>query len=197
MVKGGETMNVLLKLLPIALIFMLAACSEEVVVEENANLQLEENDIQVTLPPQFFEGMDEEAIQQEAKDQDIKRAEVNSDGSVTYTMTKERHQEIVNSFKEELDFAITDIAESEGYPSIMKIEADDQYEEFNIYVNRSQFEKGTDIMATISLYIASSYYHAFLGNGDSFKATLNYIDESNDEVFKTMVLPEQLEESVE
>ena len=176
-------------LMPFVLVAVLVGCGNE-----KANKNLELGDVEVTLPPQFFEGMTEENIRANAEAEEIKKVKIHEDGSVTYTLTKERQQEILKEFKDELDLTVTDIAGSEDYPSIKRIEANADYTNFDIYVDRAQFEANMDMIATLTLYIGSSYYHAFLGNAESFKATLNYIDESNDEVIESVVLPEALEE---
>ena len=170
---------------------VLVACGDGK-VKENENSQLGE--VQVTLPSQFFEGMTEESIRENAEAEGMKEVNIHEDGSVTYTLTEERQQEILKEFKDELDFAVNDIAVSDDYPSIKRVEANADYTKFDIYVDRAQFEANMDMIATLTLYIGSSYYHAFLGNAKSFKATLNYIDESNDEIIESVILPEALEE---
>ena len=178
-------------IMPIVLVLVLVACGDKK-VKENENLDL--GDVQVTLPPQFFEGMTEENIRANAEAEEIKEVKIHEDGSVTYTLTEERQKEILKEFKDELDLTVTDIAGSEDYPSIKRIEANADYTNFDIFVDRAKFEANVDMIATLTLYIGSSYYHAFLGNAESFKATLNYIDVSNDEIIESVVLPQDLEE---
>jgi len=47
------------------------------------------------------------------------------------------------------------------------------------------------MFGSLTLYIGSSYYHAF--NGEEEKMQIRYIDESTGEVFKTTNLPDDLE----
>lgn len=179
----------------IGLLLTLVACGSNKTngFEETDYLKFEKNDVILTLPAEFFEQQTEEEIKRDADGEQIKDVKINDDGSVTYTLSKERHKEIVDNFKSQIDQSVKDIQNGDDYPSIKKIEMKDDYAVYDIYVDRATFENSMDMFATITLYIGSSYYQGFSGYGDQLKVTLNYYDDETKELFQSVVLPEDLE----
>ena len=179
-----------------AIVFLLAACGNNDTngFEETDFLKFDKDNAILTLPKKFFEEQTEEEIREDADGEEIKEVEINDDGSVTYTLSKERHKEIVDDFKTEIDQAVEDIQNDEDYPSIKKIEMKNDYAAYDIYVDRTTFENSMDMLATITLYIGSSYYQGFSGYGDQIKVTLNYYDDATKELMQSVVLPDDLDE---
>ena len=102
----------------------------------------------VTIPATFFEDSSEDEIKAAAEEAGFQSYKINSDGSVTYTMTKARHQEMLNeyavSINEYIDGLLNgdDETKVEGFSDI---ESNDDYSEFNIYVSKDTYNVGHDV----------------------------------------------------
>jgi len=185
---------------------LLTACGGENEESTNKEKETEENsgesvdvdkgifNVDVTLPASFFEGSTEEEIIAEAKENDFKEAVVNEDGSVTYTMSKSKHEELMKEMKESVVSTIDDIINSGDYTSIKEISYNKDFTEFDVKVNRQQYEEGFDGFAILGLVMSSAYYGAFDGKSEEeLQIVFNMIDESTGETYDTTIYPDDLE----
>ena len=150
--------------------------------------------VEVTLPPSFFEGEDIDTAIAEAKADGIKEATKNADGSVTYKMSKDKHKEMMSEMevgvKEYMDELVT-----EDYPSIREVTANKEYSTFTMTVDKALYEDSFDGFASMGLGMMGMYYQVFNGvDSENTKVEINVQDEATSEVFETMVFPDDLEE---
>jgi len=187
---------------------LLAACGEEdaskketennVATEEEANNESVNVDkgllnVEVTLPATFFEDMTEDEIVAGAKEEGYSDVKVNEDGTVTYQMSKSKHNEIMKEMEGNLVSAVEEIVKSGDYPSIKEISYSKNFEEYDLKVNREQFENSFDGFALLGLYMTGGFYQAFDGKvGDDIQITFNIIDNETNEKYDTIVYPEDL-----
>ena len=111
--------------------FVLAACGEKQVVKDvndseqaTGNKENEKDkekaievdkdllSVEVTLPASMFEGQEIEVVIEEAKADGIKEVIKNSDGSLTYKMSKSKHAEMMKEMKNQLNSTIEDIGDT-------------------------------------------------------------------------------------
>src|SRR5690606_39103557 len=77
------------------------------------------NDVEITLPASFFEGKDIDEMITEAKEEEgVKEVTKNDDGSITYKLTKERHKEMMDEMKKEIDTSIEEMKSGDDFASI-------------------------------------------------------------------------------
>lgn len=151
--------------------------------------------VEVTLPAAFFEGEDTETVIADAKKQGIEEATLNEDGSVTYKMSKSKHEELMAELAKSVEETKTDIVESGDFPSVQKVETNKDYNKFTVSVDRAAFENSMDGFATMSLGLVGSYYQAFNGiDAVDMKVEIELEDAAAGEVFNTIVYPKALEE---
>ena len=190
-------------LLALGAVALLAGCgSEEAEKKETETKKSEEVSVDkgllnvgVTLPESFFADTTEEEIISSAKEEGIKEAKVNEDGSVTYVMSKSKHKEMMKEIKEEMASNVEDIVTSGDYPSIKEISYNKDFSEFDIKVDREAYENGLDGFAIFGLVLSGAYYGAFEGKAeDDLKLTFNMIDAATNEVFDSTVFPDDMEE---
>lgn len=154
--------------------------------------------VEVTLPASFFEDSTEEEIIAKAKEQGITEAIVNEDGSVTYKMSKSKHKELMKEMKDSVESTIDEIVNSGDYTSIKEISYNKDFTEFDVKVNRQQYENGFDGFAILGLVIGSAYYSAFDGkSGEDLQILFNMIDETTGEIYDTAIYPDELESEEE
>ncbi|MGM9945786.1 MAG: hypothetical protein ACI33M_12615 [Lysinibacillus sp.] len=172
------------------------ATKQEKETEENAgeslNVDKEVFNVDVTLPANFFLYLTEEEIIAAAKEQGIKETVVNEDGSVTYTMSKSKYEETMKEMEDATVSAIDEIVKSEEYTSIKEISYNKDFTEFDMKVNRQQYEESLDSFAIFGLFIASAYYGAFDGKlSEDLQIIFNMIDETTGEVYDTVIYPDE------
>ena len=149
--------------------------------------------VEVTIPASFFGDDDLEQIKTEAEQEEgIKEVTINSDGSITYKMTKATHSKMMDDIKKEIENTIQEIKSSGDYPSIIDIKVE-SYKEFTMVVDREKFENSFDAIATLGLGMGSMFYQAFDGvESEAMKVTIHVEDSNTSEVFKTIVYPDDL-----
>ncbi|MER1998552.1 MAG: hypothetical protein ABS882_02165 [Lysinibacillus sp.] len=185
------------------LVLVLAACGDEEKNKANDNTSNNEEqssaidvdkgllNVEVTIPPDFLGESTEEEIRADAKEQGIKEITFNDDGSVTYKMSKSDHKKILKEMATELDKSLEEMSSSGDFPSVQKVTANKDYTQFDLTVNREEFENGMDSFAVLGLMLGSAYYQMFDGKTeDDTKFVVNYIDADTGEVFETEDLAE-------
>ena len=174
------------------------ATEQEKETEENAGESLSVDkgilNVDVTLPASFFADSTEEEIIAGAKESGVTEAVVNEDGSVTYTMSKSKHKEMMKELGDSVVSTIDDIVNSGDYTSIKEISYNKDFTEFDVKVNRQQYEEGFDGFAIVGLVIVSTYYSAFEGkSGEDSQTIFNMVDETTGEIYDTAIYPDDWE----
>ena len=162
---------------------------EEAPVEE---IEVDEGlfDVEITVPGDFYEGMSEDEIAQIAEDGDFKSFSVNPDGSVTWVMSKAVRDAYLVEAKEELKGTIQEMVNES--PNVFKeVTYDDDLTEFSVTVDRAAYESDMNAMwASFTLSFSAMFYQMFAGvPSDQQGGVVNFIDESNGEVFDSQVWP--------
>ena len=151
--------------------------------------------VEVTIPPSFFEGEDPEQIAADSEAEDMGEATVNDDGSITYKMSKGQHDEMIQELASGIDDAQNGIVESGDYPSIQSIEASNNYDHFTVQVDYEAYENSFDGFATMTLGMMGSLYQIFDGaDADSYEVNIDMEDVETGEVFNTITYPDVLDE---
>ena len=120
--------------------------------------------VTVTIPADFAgEGQSQETVDKTVADKGYISGTYNSDGSVTYTMTKARHKEVMKELSESLDKSLQEIVDSEEYPNIVEITHNEDYTDFTIKYNGGEVSLG-DTFTLLVFYFAGGSYGVFNGN---------------------------------
>lgn len=187
--------------LSFAMVLSLAACGgsksdtssgktavEESKSEDSSAIKVDERllDVQVTLAASFFEDETEEEIIAGAKENGYKDCVINEDGSVTYTMSKKKHAEVLDELKTNFDELIAGCLEGDDeVASFVDIQHNDDYSKIDIYVDREQYTIWDKLYA-MTFYLAGAYYQAFSGApSDDIDVIVDFIDNETKEVIDT------------
>lgn len=184
-------------LMTFVLLFSLTACgntsntdtdTKDNAAENSGGMQVDENllTVDITLPASFFEDQTEEEIQAAAKENNVKKCVINEDGTVTYTMTKKAHKELLDDLKAECDKSVQNLLEGEDkVASFVSIDYNDNLSKFDVYVDASIYAT-LDNMYALGFYIVGAYYQAFAGiDLDEVDVIVNFIDNETKEVLHT------------
>lgn len=139
--------------------------------------------IEFTVPAQFFdEETTQESLDETAKEKGFQSVILNDDGSVTYIMTRAQHDELMSATREQIDAGITDMVESEDYPSISKIEPNDDYSVFKVYLSTEDVSL-SDSLSALLLYFYGGMYNSFNGTPVD-DITVSFINEATGTVIQ-------------
>lgn len=184
-------------LLSLVLLLSLAACGQDASngdvnknngEENSTGVQVDEGlfNVDVTLPAALFDSMTEEDIKKTAEENGYSGCVVHEDGSVTYTMTKTKHKEMLEELKKSMDESIKNLTEGENaVASFMSIDYTDDYSEVNIQVNADEYTQWDNFYA-LAFYMTGAYYQSFAGVApDKIDVVVHFIDGDTKEVLST------------
>ena len=178
---------------------LLVACSGGNSDEENNGINVEKgkNQVEITLPADIIEAeeKDMDEIIADAEENGIDEVVKNQDGSLTYKMSKEKHEEMM----EQLDEQIKNIMETlrgEKYPSIQKAETDESFTEFTVKVDKGSFENSLDGLSVVQLGMGGVYYQLFNGTKlEEIEVKVFIENNETNEVMDIFVFPKVLMET--
>ena len=127
------------------------------------DIEVDQNlfDVTVTVPSEYTEGITQEQLDETAE-ADGYKAVLNDDGSITYTMTKAQHAEMMNGLAESINEAMATLVGSEEYPDITSVSSNDDFTEFTITTTNSEISL-SEGFSVLALYTYSGLYHIFDG----------------------------------
>lgn len=168
--------------------------------ENGGSIQVDEGlfTVDVTMPATFFDGMTEDEIKAAANENGYNSCTVNEDGSVTYTMTKAKHQELLDEFKASMDETIAGLLEGEDeVASFVSINYTDDFSQVDIYVDATAYTMWDSLYA-LTFYMTGAYYQSFAGvPADEIDVIVNFIDNDTEEVLNTASYKEYMSNNAE
>lgn len=119
--------------------------------------------VTVTVPADLVdEGTTQESIDEAVKSGGYISGTLNDDGSVTYVMTKAKHDEVMKSMAESFDQSLQELIDSGSYPNILSITHNDDFTDFTI--EYAGDEVGLDSFTVLVYYMQGAYYGVFNGS---------------------------------
>ena len=175
------------------LLTLLTSCSANK-EEKSTNLDQGPLDVEITLPAFMFEGENLDTIIANAEKNGIPEVVKHEDGSLTYKMSKEKHEELMNETGKGITDSIVEMKNSGAYSSIKDITHHDSFSEFTLLVDKAAYENSMDSFATFSLGMSGTMYQLFNGtNPDQYKVTVFVKDQDTQEIFDKIVYPDAFE----
>ncbi|WP_147803707.1 hypothetical protein [Alkalicoccus halolimnae] len=153
-------------------------------------------DVTVTLPADFMEEVDgdPEEILAAEEEEGIRDISVDDEGAVTYTMSGEKHSEMMEELAADLRESMDEIENSGDFPSIQEVENNESFSEFTFIVEREAYEEGFDAFASFAIAISGMFYQLFAGvDPDDYEVVVHAEDEETGEVFETVTFPDDME----
>ena len=164
-------------LLAFALMLSLCACSGKDGGKEEAE------DITLTMPSGFFEeGMTQEELDETAQESGWKSATLNEDGSVTFVVAKEKHEEMLQETRDMIEESIDELVSSGSCPSIISVEANDDYSVFKVTLNAEEVGMA-ESFSVLSFYMLGGMYQLVNGAEDN-NVTVQFVNEATGEVIQ-------------
>jgi hypothetical protein len=157
-----------------------AASPESSAEETSEGIQVEEGllTVEVTLPASFVslggEEMTQEKLDAAIAEGGYLGGTINSDGSVTYTMTKLKQQELLAESKKSFDESIAEMMAQ--YPNVKSITRTDDFSVITVEISEQSLETG---FLGLGLSMSAYFYQIF--DGREFAADVVYVDATTGE----------------
>ena len=108
---------------------------------------------------------------------------LNEDGSATYTMSKQQHQDLLEEYRAQINAGLTEMLNSEDYPTFTDIKSNDDFTEFTITTTSTELDM-QESFSVIQFYLYGGLYAAFNGTPDS-NISVTFINADSKEVIET------------
>lgn len=145
--------------------------------------------VDITLPASLFENQDMATFDTEAytKEQGFIATKVNEDGSVTVTLTKGRHKELLEEMAASLETAFAEFVGGESTQYIKEITHNDDFTEVTMKVDRAAYENAFDF-TPFAIALSVAMYQAFTET--EFHVDINVVDVTTGDNIKTISYPD-------
>ena len=142
--------------------------------------------VQVTLPASLFQSLSQEDIEEAAKKDGFESCTINEDGTVTYTMTAQKQQEMKDQLKQSFVTSINNLMKDKSVPaSYVNVEYNDNCSIIDVYVNPSAY-KQTDTSFALGMFLPGVYYQCFAGTDvNKVDVIINFINKNTKEPIET------------
>ncbi len=120
--------------------------------------------VDITLPASMFAEEDMTSFDAEsyATEQGFIKAVLNDDGSVTVTMTKGKHNELLSEMAASVEESFGELVGAEGTPYIKGITHNDDFSAVTVKVDRAGYENAIFEMTPLIVGMSAMIYQAFL-----------------------------------
>jgi major membrane immunogen (membrane-anchored lipoprotein) len=121
----------------------------------------------------------------------MKSAKVNEDGSLTLTMTKKKHNELLDEMKLNMDDTFRELIEGKDTPYIKNIEHTGDYREVRVMVDKEPYVESFDFTPYV-IGVSAGMYQLYAG--EEYKSTIIMEDAETGEEIYSVVYPDEFEE---
>ena len=151
--------------------------------------------VKVVIPSIYFDGVPDEQIIAEAEELGIEETSIGEDKrDVTYVMTKEKQEELVQGLEENLKEFFNYVLKT--LSSFQAIDYDEGFEEITVSVNKENYLQDGNVEAfgTLGILQRTRYYHYFKGKSEEdIYIRLVVKDEETDEIIEEIIYPDDIE----
>jgi len=145
--------------------------------------------VTVTFPASFFEDLTDFDPDTYIEENGFKETVVNEDGSITVTMSKRRHNELVDEMEITINETFEEIISSNNAPYAKEIIASKDYRPVTVVVKEA-YESSWDL-TPLSIWFSIYFYQMLEGEGYHCEVIIE--DLETGETLKTVIYPDALE----
>lgn len=145
--------------------------------------------VTITLPASYFEDMTDFDPDTYANEQGFKEVAVNEDGSISITMSKTKHNELMAQMKASLDQAFMELIEAEDTPYIKAVTSPDGYTTVIVDVDKAGYESAFDL-TPLAIGISVMIYQQYDGSELHCEVIIRDVDSG--ETLNSVVYPDAM-----
>ena len=146
----------------------------------NSSIGIDKNQltVELTLPASAFEEGDLSTFDTNkyVKKQGFKSAKVNTDGSVTVTMTNARYKKLLADMQADTEASYRELIKGEESPYIKSITHDEGFKTVTVEVERKGYDSAKFPVSPLAVGVIANYYQEFTGGDIHTKVILKYSD---------------------
>lgn len=192
--------KIIVLLLTVAILLCFASCSSGETTEKEETSAtsattatteiVDENllTVEITVPASMFDEDNQPSneLSEEQKEQGFKSAQVNEDGSVTYTMSKAAFKD----YKENLKVSVEDNFNNLGseYSFIQKVDYDSNFSVVKLYVDEATYSQGFNFMCVMAVGYSANMYQAY--TNEEISCTVEVYNNANGELIESATYPQ-------
>ena len=142
-----------------------------------------EENVTVRIPKTYVNVSSQEEADEICKANGYVSVTLESDGSVTFVMSKASHDELVKEFENSAAQGISEIITSGYYENITAVTHNDDYSEFTVKVSGDSVSD-TERLCADELVMYGTFYHFYSGN-DVDRIKVSFVSDQSGEVLDT------------
>lgn len=145
--------------------------------------------VDITLPASLFadEDMTKFDANAYASEQGFKSAKLNEDGSVTVTMTKAKHKELLKEMADSLDANFKEFVNSENTPYIKEITHNENFTIVTMKVDKAAYENAFDF-TPLTIGMSVAMYQAFTET--EYRVEISILDAATGTTINSITYPD-------
>lgn len=162
--------------------------------ESSEKIEVDSNllSVEVTFPASYFENVENFNADTFASENGYEKATQNEDGSVTVTMTKAKHQELLDSTKETIETTFQEIIQSADYPFVSDISHSDNFDTVTIKVDKTGYEQNQLVAAFLPLTVAVQPALYQVLDGKEAHVTVEILDDNSGDTLTSVTYPDDI-----
>lgn len=178
----------------VLMVFSMTACGDTSIRQTNRTLALDDHlvTVDITLPATMFENAGNLNMENYAMENGFKKAVKNPDGSVTITVSKAKHKEMLAELEAGVDESFEALVNGQDTPYIKDITHTDNFETVTADVDRTDYEGAFFNMTPLVLGMNAMVYRIYTGDEISTEVIIR--DAKTKEVMSSAIYPNALTE---
>jgi len=146
--------------------------------------------VEISFPASWFSDEDMSTFDTDAyvKKNDFKKAIINEDGSITVTMSKSRHKEVLEEYADTITTTFAEMIDSEDYPYITGITPNSDYSLVYVDVDRTGYESAFFDISPLMIATQALFYQTFAGL--DYHSEIIIRDNVTNEEIKSIIYPD-------
>ena len=145
--------------------------------------EAKEDEVTIVIPKMYESITTQEEADEICRKNGYKKAVLKEDGSLEITMTRSQQQELIADFKKSVDQGIQQITESENYPSVSKIEYNEDYSVFTVVTDEEEIGI-TERQLAQELIMYGTIYHVYSGE-ETGTIRVDFVNKETGEVIES------------
>ena len=140
-------------------------------------------DVELTIPANLIGDVTQEDLDEICDEYGFQSITLNADGSATYIMTEQQHQDLLDEYRDQINADLTTMVGSEDYPTFTNITANDDFTEFTVTTTSTELSM-QESFSTIQFYLYGGLYGAFNGTPEN-NISVVFINADSGEIIQT------------
>lgn len=146
-------------------------------------------EVTITLPASYFEEVEDFDPEAYTREQGFSRTVVQEDGTVAITMTRARHNALLNEMKTSIADSLSQLVAAESTPYIQSVSSTEGYGTVTVTVDKAGYEAVLD-MTPLLIGIYGVMYQQYAGEEPHCEVTVQ--DGASGEALTSVVYPDAL-----